>query len=84
MRRAFPDRSGMAILALICALTLSAGCLSSAGSDAGSSDAGSSGPHGHAAPDFPTSDPELWINSPPLSMSGLRGQVVLIDVWTFG
>ncbi len=24
-----------------------------------------------------------WINSPPLSMQGLRGRVVLVDFWTF-
>jgi hypothetical protein len=36
------------------------------------------------APEFPTSDPALWIQSPPLSMAGLRGRVVVIDVWTFG
>lgn len=24
-----------------------------------------------------------WINSPPLTMSGLRGKVVLLDFWTF-
>ncbi len=24
-----------------------------------------------------------WINSPPLTMSGLRGKVVLVDFWTF-
>lgn len=24
-----------------------------------------------------------WINSPPLSWAGLKGQVVLLDVWTF-
>ncbi|HZM70160.1 MAG TPA: hypothetical protein VFB95_07315 [Candidatus Cryosericum sp.] len=39
---------------------------------------------GRPAPEFPTQDPALWINSPPLSMSGLRGRVVLIDIWTFG
>ena len=27
---------------------------------------------------------ERWINSPPLSMAGLRGRVVLIEFWTFG
>ena len=37
-----------------------------------------------AAPDFPTRDPQMWINSSPLSISELRGQVVLIDVWTYG
>jgi len=36
------------------------------------------------APEFPTRDPALWINSPPLSMSDLRGRMVLIDVWTYG
>ena len=25
-----------------------------------------------------------WLNSPQLSLADLRGQVVLIDVWTFG
>ena len=24
-----------------------------------------------------------WLNSPPLTPSGLRGKVVLIDVWTY-
>jgi hypothetical protein len=24
-----------------------------------------------------------WLNSPPLTASGLRGKVVLIDVWTY-
>jgi hypothetical protein len=27
---------------------------------------------------------EHWINSPPLSMAGLRGRVVFIEFWTFG
>ncbi|GAB4355950.1 MAG: hypothetical protein Kow006_22750 [Gammaproteobacteria bacterium] len=26
----------------------------------------------------------MWINSPPLQWSSLRGKVVLIDFWTFG
>ena len=25
-----------------------------------------------------------WINSPPLTMPGLRGQVVLVEFWTYG
>ncbi len=37
-----------------------------------------------AAPEFPTRNPKLWINSAPLSISDLRGRVVLIDVWTYG
>ena len=36
------------------------------------------------APEFPTQDPVLWINSAPLSMSDQRGRVVLIDVFTYG
>jgi len=27
---------------------------------------------------------EHWVNSPPLSMAGLRGRVVFIEFWTFG
>jgi hypothetical protein len=27
---------------------------------------------------------ERWINSGPLSISGLRGRVVLVDFWTYG
>ena len=48
----------------------------------------SSGNAGEAAgrpcPDFPTNDPNYWINSAPLSIAGMRGQVVVIDVWTYG
>ena len=33
-------------------------------------------------PDFPASNPGDWINSKPLSLAGLRGKVVLIDIWT--
>lgn len=36
---------------------------------------------GHEAPEF--SRIQAWINSPPLTMSGLRGKVVLLDFWTF-
>ncbi len=34
------------------------------------------------APDLPTHFP--WLNSPPLSLQSLRGQVVLLDFWTYG
>ena len=37
---------------------------------------------GSPAPDI-QSDPGGWINSNPLSISGSRGQVVLIDFWTY-
>ena len=33
------------------------------------------------APEFRGID--AWVNSPPLSMAGLRGHVVLVDFWTF-
>ncbi|HEU4669182.1 MAG TPA: redoxin family protein [Dyella sp.] len=33
------------------------------------------------APDF--TGVTRWINSPPLSIDGLRGKVVLVDFWTF-
>lgn len=36
------------------------------------------------APDFPTRDRSGWINSPPLTMAGLRGRVVVLNIWTFG
>ncbi len=36
------------------------------------------------APEFTHRAPDEWINSPPLTLAGLRGNVVLIDFWTFG
>ncbi len=41
----------------------------------------SSTPAGRPAPEFVGI--ERWLNSPPLTMQGLRGKVVLIDFWTF-
>jgi thiol-disulfide isomerase/thioredoxin len=35
----------------------------------------------HAAPDFTGID--KWLNSPPLTMQGLAGKVVLVDFWTY-
>jgi hypothetical protein len=40
------------------------------------------------APEFPSQDAGRWINSAPLKMTGhgengLRGKVVLLNVWTF-
>jgi thiol-disulfide isomerase/thioredoxin len=37
---------------------------------------------GQRAPDF--SGISNWFNSPPLSISSLRGKVVLVDFWTYG
>jgi hypothetical protein len=33
-------------------------------------------------PEFPVSGQEAWINSAPLRRSDLKGQVLLLDVWT--
>ncbi len=35
-------------------------------------------------PEFTSGDPDRWLNSPPLTVQELRGQVVFLDVWTFG
>ncbi len=37
--------------------------------------------NGALAPDFTGID--HWLNSPPLTMAGLRGKVVLVDFWTY-
>ncbi|MCG6873023.1 MAG: redoxin domain-containing protein [Gammaproteobacteria bacterium] len=34
-------------------------------------------------PEFTSASATDWINSPPLRVADLRGQVVLVDVWTF-
>jgi hypothetical protein len=36
---------------------------------------------GEPAPEI-TGEP--WINSPPLTMAGLRGRVVFVEFWTYG
>ena len=35
------------------------------------------------APEFPSQDPKQWIG-PPQSIQSLAGEVVILDVWTFG
>lgn len=44
---------------------------------------GSRSVDGVPAPAFPSADPADWIG-PPQTWAALRGQVVLLDVWTFG
>jgi len=36
---------------------------------------------GRAAPDIAGAP---WLNSPPLTIGGLRGRVVLVEFWTHG
>jgi thiol-disulfide isomerase/thioredoxin len=36
------------------------------------------------APAFTHNDPQAWINSEPLNLQQLRGQVVLLDFWAYG
>jgi len=36
-----------------------------------------------ALPSVENLEPSLWINSPPLAMEQLRGEVVLIDFWEY-
>ncbi|MEO0575578.1 MAG: redoxin family protein [Pseudomonadota bacterium] len=35
------------------------------------------------APEFTQTSPQAWINSPPVTLESLRGNVVLVDFWTF-
>jgi hypothetical protein len=32
-------------------------------------------------PELPAAQAEAWINSAPLTIAGLRGKVILVDVW---
>ncbi len=44
--------------------------------------AGAGGPRGEPAPEFP--EGTQWVQSEPLKLGGLRGQVVIVHFWTFG
>ncbi len=35
-------------------------------------------------PEFKNTSPDAWVNSPPLTAAGLRGKVVLLEVYTSG
>jgi hypothetical protein len=39
--------------------------------------------HYEKAPEFPSQNAKDWIGTPQ-SLKGLRGHVVILDVWTFG
>jgi hypothetical protein len=41
------------------------------------------GAGGREAPELPTREPSAWVGEP-VRLADLRGQVVLLDVWTFG
>ncbi len=51
------------------------------GTAAAASLLGGAGMDGKPAPAFTGID--TWINSPPLTMDGLKGKVVLVDFWTY-
>jgi cytochrome c biogenesis protein CcdA/thiol-disulfide isomerase/thioredoxin len=51
------------------------------GSLDGNGDGASGLPEGPLAPEFATD--QTWLNTPPLTMAGLRGKVVLVDFWTY-
>ena len=40
--------------------------------------------HAPVAPEFSNTDPAAWLNSKPLSLKQLRGDVVLVEFWTIG
>jgi len=62
-------RGGLAVLTLVTALALFAGA------------ADAQVRVGRVAPDIAGTP---WLNSPPLTISGLRGRVVLVEFWTHG
>lgn len=41
-------------------------------------------PQAVPAPEFTATAASDWINAPPLTLNRMKGEVVLLDVWTFG
>ena len=68
--------------AAIVSLSLIAAAPSVGAADANSSPAIQFAQAGNKAPEF--KGLSNWFNSEPLSMSALRGKVVLVDFWTYG
>ena len=46
--------------------------------------AGSPGEIGRTVPELARRPAEHWINSTPLTLESLRGNVVVMEIWTFG
>ncbi|MEH6419873.1 thioredoxin family protein [Pseudomonas sp. CGJS7] len=66
---------------LLCALSL---CLAAVACTPGAQAEPVQGTHTQPAPTAPEfAGIERWINSPPLTMAGLRGKVVLVEFWTY-
>ena len=65
----------------LAAAGIAAVCFIGNGANAVGSTGGATIPHQTRAPEFVGID--RWLNSPPLSMEGLRGKVVLVDFWTY-
>jgi cytochrome c biogenesis protein CcdA/thiol-disulfide isomerase/thioredoxin len=88
-RHATRLRQGFGVLVMGTALAMHTGADVSAAAwlaDIAATPAQASPPRPAAAP---AQAPEFegitgWFNSPPLTLAGLRGQVVLVDFWTYG
>jgi hypothetical protein len=74
-----PDPAVLAAVAVVAAT----GILAALAPDGAGPRGGAAAP-ARPAPEFPSADPGHWINSAPLRIADLRGQVVLLEVWTFG
>ena len=59
-------------------------CLAALCLFAGASKPALVGGAGRPAPELPRREPSHWINSKPLTLEALKGEVVLIEIWTFG
>ena len=76
---------GVALVSLI----LVSGCQQNPSPQPGNPTAGTASARGPEPPAMKIAAPELegidaWINSEPLALKDLRGQVVVLHFWTFG
>jgi len=75
----------LALVALLAALGCKKDSTSGAGPDKASSSSASAA-NGNAATaetvaDFPSTDPDVWVNGAPVKLGELRGDVVLVEAW---